>query len=394
MVENCRPLDLVDIRGNIHLLFIQICEQNKMAITEKTTSKDKPWVSYNPEEYQVAINEMVHHSFKMTHSAVQPGGVRVSSEDALELPYISVRTLMGSGQTVLTDTFGKGPSSINIHQQITSVACGAAHLAPPEDVSIIEGYLAEASKNGYVKCDPISPRLRQILLPTDAGYLAVTPLSAAGVGLLLTEALERLNNRIDEQNKDKKNTVKPLKKIKRGRVPLGGSKPFNVGNLVYKTTSPLIASFPTAENTLRYALSLHHNGVTSLRFPDTLVHEYTAWRNELAGATDSNQAAREEHRGYLKRFVRHWLTLGADAHDIICEHRSELPDPDKLLSSALSAFEQGLIDPEVRDSHWNYLFASRLAKRLSVLEFETRRRFEYSQSDINTIATMVRDILA
>jgi hypothetical protein len=79
---------------------------------------------------------------------------------------------------------------------------------------------------------------------------------------------------------------------------------------------------------------------------------------------------------------------------MICEHRSELPDPDKLLSNSVGAFEQGLIDPELRDSHWNYLFASRLAKRLSVLEKEATRRFEYSQSHINTIATMVRDILA
>jgi hypothetical protein len=365
-----------------------------MATTEKTQTKDKPWVSYSPEEYQVAINEMVHHSFKMTHSAIQPGGVRVSSQEALELPYISVRTLMGNGQSVLTDSFGKGPSSINIHQQITGIACGTAHLAPLEDISIIKEYLAEASQNGYVKCNSISPRLRQILLPTDTGYLAVTPLSAAGVGLLLDEAMARLNTRVDEQNKDKKNTVRPLKKLKRGRVPLGGSKPFNVGNLVYKTTSPLIASFPTAENSLRHALSLHHKGVTSLRFPDSLVHEYIAWRNALAGATDTNQSIRQEHRGYLNRFVRHWLNLGADAHDMICEHRSELPDPDKLLSNSVGAFEQGLIDPELRDSHWNYLFASRLAKRLSVLEKEATRRFEYSQSHINTIATMVRDILA
>lgn len=29
MVENYRPLDLVNIRGNIHLLFIQICEQKQ-----------------------------------------------------------------------------------------------------------------------------------------------------------------------------------------------------------------------------------------------------------------------------------------------------------------------------------------------------------------------------
>ena len=231
------------------------------------------------------------------------------------------------------------------------------------------------------------------MLPTEDGYLAVSPLSAVGIGLKLGESIARLNDRLDLQNKDKSSVGKPLKKIRRASVPLGGSKSFNVGNLVHKTTSPLVASFPTADNTFRQALSLHHKGVSLTRFPDSLVRDYVTWRNGLSGAISADKDSRAQLQAFLRRFSRHWLGLGVDAYDLLCEHSEALPQGVQIVSSGLSSFDQGLVDRSLRNNEWNYLFSSRLAKKIAVLEKDAVRRFEYSQSDINAMATMVRSIL-
>lgn len=360
----------------------------------ESQDKEKDWVIYSPDQYEEAIEEMVHHSFKLTHSAITGGGVRVSAEAGVKLPYISVRTLIGHGHEVLTDHYGKGPKSINIHQQINAVAVNLAENAPASDVALIKKLLVAANQKNYVKSNGISPRLRQILLPTNEGYLAVSPLSCAGIGVLIANQLTQFTKRVNAQDEDKSHQDRPLRKIKRASLPLGGSKPFNVGNLVYKITSPILGGFPTANNTLRHALSLFHSGQKSLSFPPGLVGEYLSWRNALSGATSHNQDARDTHAKYLQRFVRHWQGLGADARDLLIEHRQALPDQTSLTSSSLGLFERGLIDPQERNAEWNYQFASKLAHRLAKLEKDDVRRFEYTQAEINTIAKTVRDILA
>lgn len=354
--------------------------------------KVEEWVHFDPDQYELAINEMVHHSFKITHSNITSGGVRVSRDKGLQLPYVSVRSLIGNGQSVLTDTVGKGPASIKIHKQITAVALGQASNAPVEEVEMIQGFLATASDTPYVKCESISPRLRQILLPTDDGYLAVSPLSAVGIGAMLGDSVKQHNDRVDEQNKDKQNTDRPLKKITWASIQIGGSKPVNVGSLAYKMHRPLVASFPLSNNPLRHALSLHHKGLELTRFPSKLVQEYVQWRNELSGKIAGDMESRTRLTVFLGRFARHWLNIGADAHELLKEHADAIPGQ-SVTSETLNAFDRGLIECRLRDSSWNYQFASRLAKNIALLEKDEKRQFEYTKTDINTMGTLIRGIL-
>lgn len=365
-----------------------------MTPKKDTAPKDKDvWVHYDPSEYEIAINEMVHHSFKITHSSITPGGVRVSQGNGLQLPYISVRSLIGEGKSVLTDTVGKGPKSNNIHKQITAVATGQASHAPTQEVQMIEQFLATASGVAYVKCDSISPRLRQILLPTEDGYLAISPLSAFGVGAILSDSVNRHNDCVKSQNADKNNQEKPLRKLKRASIPIGGSNPINVGSLAQKMHRPFVASFPQVNNDLRHALSLHHNGVDLTRLPSKLMWEYVEWRNDLSGNISGSMEARARLTTFLKRFARHWLSLGSDAYDLLKE-QTDSKTKKPLTSEALGSFDRGLIEPQLRDSDWNYQFAKRLAKKITLLEKDDKRQFEYTQTDLNTMATMIRGILA
>lgn len=363
-----------------------------MKTDAKQTTTEKEWLIFSVFDYAQAIGEMVDHSFKIVHSAILGGGVRVSNDKGAKLPYISVRTLLGHNQAVLTDQFGKGPTSIRIHQQITAVAEGLADHAPASDVAWIQQFLDSARQTPFVKCKSMSPRLRQILLPTDQGYLSVTPLSSAGVAVQLASHIKTLSDQVAEQSKQK-DTPSTLRKIRRGSTPFGGSKPFNVGNLVYKINQPMVAGFPIADNELRHAISVFHTGCRSLSSPSSLINSYTKWRNDASGEISSNVKLRDEHRAFLKRFTKHWLSIGQDARDLLLEHRGDLPSQDQLCSPNLSAFHRGLIQPELRDSNWIYAFASRLANHVSKLEKEDARQFEYTQTEINDISTIVRSLL-
>lgn len=359
---------------------------------ESPKVKVEEWVHFDPDQYELAINEMVHHSFKITHSAITSGGVRVSRENGLQLPYVSVRSLIGDGQFVLADSFGKGPKANKIHKQINAVALGQASHAPAHEVEMIQAFLAAASDTPYVKCESISPRLRQILLPTDGGYLAITPLSAVGVGAMISDTVKRHNECVTIQNADKKNTDRPLKMFTQASIQIGGSNPVNVGSLTHKMHGPIVARFPQSNNPLRHALSLHHKGVELGWFPSKLVQEYVQWRNELSGKVAVNMEARTRLTAFLRRFTRHWLDIGADACDLLKEYADAIPGK-PLTSDTLSAFDRGLIESRLRDSAWNFQFASRLAKNIALLEKDENRQFEYSQADINTMATIIRGIL-
>lgn len=363
-----------------------------MKTDSKPTTPEKEWLIFSVFDYAQAIGEMVDHSFKIVHSAILGGGVRVSSDKGVKLPYVSVRMLLGHDVPVLTDQFGKGPTAIRIHQQITAVAEGLADHAPADDVAWIQQLLDGARKTTFVKCKSLSPRLRQILLPTDQGYLSVTPLSSAGVAVQIASGIKALSDQVAEQSK-KKDAPSTLRKIRRGSTPFGGSKPFNVGNLVYKISQPMVGAFPIADNELRHAISVFYTGCTSLGLPSSLVNSYTKWRNNASGETYSNATMRDEHRAFLKRFTKHWLSIGQDARDLLLEHRDDLPSQDQLCSPNLSAFHRGLIQPDLRDSNWIYAFASRLAHHVSKLEKDNDRRFEYTQTEINDMSTIVRSLL-
>lgn len=364
---------------------------------KKPTKAKKPlkdWVSHTQAEYQQAIDEMVHHSLKVTNSTVSGGGVRVSKSQGLQLPYVSVITQLGHGHNVLMDQYGRGPKKSTIYKQIIAVIEAEAENAPALEASWILSAVEAASNQPFVQCETLSPRLRQILIPAGDSYLSVTPLSAAGIGSLLSEKMRALNEGIEARVASGENRKDiALGSIKRAHNPIGGSNSINIGCIAYRLHSPILGGFPVAQNSFRHALSLHHRGQKSLTFPQALIHEYVSWRNGLAGQYALNQDVRSKHEALIKRFAMHWLRLGQDAREVLLDHQESLPSGHDLVSAKLGLFERGLICIELRDRDWRYQFANRLAKAMSVLEKDDKRLFEYQQSEINSIAKIARDLL-
>lgn len=369
-----------------------------MATNAKSGAKPaKVWEPYTHAQYTKAVLEMVHHSFKLTNSNITGGGVRVAKEYGVRMPYVGVRTLLGHGHLILLDTFGKGPRQINIHSQILAVAQLEEIDAPAADVDLIQRLLDQAYAEGYVKCDSLSPRLRQILLPVADGYLSVSPISSAGIAARLNEEITTHNAAVNTARDSRKQSGEEAKadsvrKLKRATLSIGGAKPFNVGNLAYLIDSPLLGAFPTAENSLRHAHSLYFKGQQDLSFPRRLILDYTTWRNEIKGDTSASPAYREKHAELIKRFARHWLSAGAEAREIILEHPFATV-PGAIVNPELGLFERALIDPSQRQGEWTSIFAGRLAKAISHLEKDTERRYEYPQSELNDIKKIAKSIV-
>ena len=53
--------------------------------------------------YQQALAESVHYSVKTVNSNIEKGGIRLAQSHALNLPYISARTLLADDFLVPTD---------------------------------------------------------------------------------------------------------------------------------------------------------------------------------------------------------------------------------------------------------------------------------------------------
>lgn len=371
-----------------------------MATNGKSGAKPaKAWAPYTHAQYTEAVLEMVHHSFKLTNSNIKSGGVRVPKEYGVRMPYVSVRTLIGHGHSILLDSFGKGPREFPIHNQILAVAQGKDVGAPADDIDLINSLLDQASTQGYVKCDSLSPRLRQILLPVADGYLAVSPIASAGLALRLSNAITAHNAAVNAARDSKvepgsagESQAKSIRKLKRATLSLGGANPFNAGNLVYYIDSPLIGAFPTSNNSLRHAKSLYHKGQQDLSFPPQLILEYTAWRNGIKGETTASPASREKHTELVKRFSRHWLAAGAEARELIMDHADEIENT-QIVDPSLSHFERGLVDPRQREGEWASAFGSRLAKALMFLEKDSERKYEYAQSELNDIKKIAKDFV-
>lgn len=76
-------------------------------LQERQAKNEKPWKAYPPETYRNTIAELVHFSSKTVNSNAALAGVRLASDDALDAPYVSARTLMARGVSLSLD-YGQG----------------------------------------------------------------------------------------------------------------------------------------------------------------------------------------------------------------------------------------------------------------------------------------------
>lgn len=362
---------------------------------EHPSGREKPWKAYPPETYCRTVAELVHFSSKTVNSNATLTGVRLSSADALDAPYVAARTLMARGVALSLD-YGKGGAAMaGICKQVNAVLRKDpfAEQGSPEERTAIEDAMTLARASAFrVGTEAVDHRLRQLLIPkedAEGGYVCLTPITAGGVCELLFEKDKGLVARHNAAcEEEKKRMAKPgggeegegrppqsgLRKLRQAQLGIGGSNPQNVGGLVRVMQRPLFMDAPRGVGSLRRAFSFYYKGI-SLDFsrPGLLRQSLAAYvdfrrrrgldaeasvPSSVSGRTRLEARAEEEK---LVRDIAAAVLQGADeAREMLRDYADLLPheqDPQTGRAARVSpklkpAVLRALLDPLLRDGAW------------------------------------------
>lgn len=355
-----------------------------MSSKEDKDAKSIDWKSFTPEQYQETIEELVHFSVKTTNSNAPKGGVRLAADESLQLPYVSARTLMAADQQIPMDYTANAGKTATIIKQAKLVLSGEAVHASDDEQKTVQAAIASTIKSHQeIGLDFVSPRLRQLLLPKDNGYVSVTPLTAGGTCQLINEKVKAHDEAVklerEKIKQAKKEAKKDLPKPKLTRITtavfgLGGANPQNVGSLVRKMQRPMVFFSPTGDTAPKQVLSLFHNGCRIV-LPKKLLFKLRLWLTQEKNSDNqlpTKQAIQDQFKDFIIQFVQAILLQGKQAYHQLITNQHLLPKTStekNLVSSEAPLVEQGLIDSRLRDSEWKLQLTEQLATTITEFNF-------------------------
>lgn len=362
-----------------------------MPRAKKSAAVEPPkWAELPYGLYAQTAAELVTFSLKTVNSNAPAGGIRLGPEQALNLPYVSARTLLGAGETPALDYMANAGKTATAVKQMNQVQEGVA-TAPADEAARLLHTLADATAQGaQIGVDKVSLRARQLLLPRQDGYVAVTPLSAGGVSRQLRHAVRAHNERLREAPNDQQQRI-PL-----AVFGLGGSNPQNVGSLVRDMQRPLVCFAPTENRQLKAVLALHFQGL-AIRLPPDLLRAFRDWcadcRRRHGGRISTNMLTRDAEIDHIRSISRVVLAQGEAARQRLLMHRDVLPGGGApLVSAQADPVARGLLDPTLRDSDWPRAFAACLAEQIADHRFnDDQEEFQFEQADIFEIQAMIEE---
>ena len=397
-------------------------------------------------DYQKALAESVHFSNKTINSNATKGGIRLSKSQNLDLPYISARTLLNDGLTLLTDYQGNA-SNIGYFSKAIKPAQLNSEIEKDNEFSEVINQIKNDLKNLFDLpyqngLEHIDIRMRQLLLPLNDSYVSISPTSAGGVNYLLNQEV----NFIKSNRENDKDFSANFKNIQTATFGIGGTKSANVGMLAQEMQRPIYLTAPTANDTIRQAFSLYYKGLDYYipnKLPKDklvqpalvawadLVNQGIAtteqdlnnqdWKNKGIEATSTNMDSREAEQQFLTHILRIVLAQGREAKNSLEQVADRLPNitkisdetydenPGEMVSKervALTPLQhpsvdlaiQGLIDPKLRDEGWMTAFAEDLAKNIVRQSYEVEGQsnpvtFVLEDSTIPFLARRIRGLL-
>lgn len=363
-----------------------------MTRPRKSVTADPPaWVDLPHEFYESTCAKLVTFSHKTVNSNAPPGGIRLAPEQGLKLPYVCARTLLAAGEAPALDYPANAGKTATAVKQLNQLREGNATAAPDEAKRIL-ATLAEATAQGTeVGTKKVSLRARQLLLPKQGGYVAVTPLTAGGVSKNLRAKVGQHNDRL------KKIPDETQRRIPVAIFGLGGSNPQNVGSLVRDMQRPLVFFGPTENRQLKTILALHFQGIR-IRLPRPLLRSFRDWRTDCrrrnGGKIPTNMETREEEIIYIRQIARAILAQGEAARQQLLAHRDILPaGGTPLVAAEADPVGRGLVDPDLRDKDWSRTFALQLAELIADHHFDDGKdEFQFEQADIFELQAMIEEV--
>ncbi|MDD2222846.1 MAG: type I-F CRISPR-associated protein Csy1 [Pseudomonas sp.] len=356
------------------------------------------------DEHQRTFARAVHFSFKTTNSNASSGGVRVDVEDALDLPYLSARTLLAEGQRLeldytinsngapqhfkhmrqalepLQDAQALAAQQHNAEKQAQKAAktgktlpekkTAGPTLSVEELAAVAQLFQEQTAGHFELHCNAfIDPRMRQLLLPRkskegNTEYLSISPLTAAGLCNRTTQQVEQTNERTQQAKEKAKEKTEPehkpsTRRIMQARNALVGSNPQNVGGLVWKKErqSPIYCQAPVTALDARTALAIHHRG-PHLAIPQHRLQNYAHFLRRISdeGVRVTNADLRAEEIDLLTAMMDDVQAQARQARYLLEEHQHLFPvdatGTRPLFSPKVAAVLVGWVLPEWRDASW------------------------------------------
>lgn len=342
--------------------------------------------------YQQALAESVHYSLKTVNSNIEKGGIRLAQSYALNLPYISARTLLADDFLVPTDYQANAGKTATLFKVVKAAQLDEELSEADEEfkqnVALLKPHLNKIFEQPFTAgLDIIDIRMRQLLIPKNNEYLSISPLSAAGLNLLINTEVDALK---EQRKAEGKNTK--LKNIKTAVFGIGGSNPQNVGSLVRSMQRPLVLDSPTQDPETRLAFQYFYKGfdyqISNAYINRAMYQELTEYAKSLIEqqklslkvgfhehgihAPFSNMQTRAAELTTIQKVVDDVLQQGQDILQILKAVANDLPSLKVLERKSrwshprVSLIAQGLINPELQQfEDWQQLFADDLARRIT-----------------------------
>lgn len=342
--------------------------------------------------YQQALAESVHYSLKTVNSNIEKGGIRLAQSHALNLPYISARTLLADDFLVPTDYQANAGKTATLFKVVKAAQLDEELSEADEEfkqnVALLKPHLNKIFEQPFTAgLDIIDIRMRQLLIPKNNEYLSISPLSAAGLNLLINTEVDALK---EQRKAEGKNTK--LKNIKTAVFGIGGSNPQNVGSLVRSMQRPLVLDSPTQDPETRLAFQYFYKGfdyqISNAYINRAMYQELTEYAKSLIEqqklslkvgfhehgihAPFSNMQTRAAELTTIQKVVDDVLQQGQDILQILKAVANDLPSLKVLERKSrwshprVSLIAQGLINPELQQfEDWQQLFADDLARRIT-----------------------------
>lgn len=342
--------------------------------------------------YQQALAESVHYSVKTVNSNIEKGGIRLAQSHALNLPYISARTLLADDFLVPTDYQANAGKTATLFKVVKAAQLDEELSEADEEfkqnVALLKPHLNKIFEQPFTAgLDIIDIRMRQLLIPKNNEYLSISPLSAAGLNLLINTEVDALK---EQRKAEGKNTK--LKNIKTAVFGIGGSNPQNVGSLVRSMQRPLVLDSPTQDPETRLAFQYFYKGfdyqISNAYINRTMYQELTEYAKSLIEqqklslkvgfhehgihAPFSNMQTRAAELTTIQQVIDDVLQQGQDILQILKAVANDLPSLKVLERKSrwshprVSLIAQGLINPELQQfEDWQQLFADDLARRIT-----------------------------
>lgn len=361
------------------------------AAQQRQARNEKPWKAYSLEKYRNTALGLVHFRSKTVNSNAKLAGIRLSLDDALDAPYVSVRTLIARRIAIPLDYGPGGAAILGTYNQLSEILRDAPSTsrASTEERAAVEEIMKVVHSSAFsMGTEYVDHRLRQILIPkigAEGGYVSMTPMTAGGLCELLFEKdkglVSRHNAAFEEEAKragksgdgeEGENAPRlKMRKLRQAQFGIGGSNPHNASGLVRVMQHPLFVDAPRSPDDLRAAFSLYYKGI-SLDFSSGPLRQsllpYVDFRRRHRLDKEEPPAvpgrtrlkAREEEEALLGNIAAAVLQQADEARETLRDYAAMLPQEQHpetgsgaLVSPGLKPVAmRALLDPALRGGTW------------------------------------------